>query len=631
MAASQDPADSSAADSQVPSFQAGGSAPVTIVILTWNGLAYTRACIESIRRHRAGIPFSLLVVDNGSTDGTREWLQNQPDIELISNDANVGYVRGNNQALAHIPDTHDVLLLNNDTEVLQDDWLRVLSVTANRDEANGIVGCRLVNPQGITCHLGTYMPRDTWRGFQLSAGEEDIGQYHGLIEVEGVVGACMYIRRDVRRVVGLLDERYQSYYEDSDYCYRAIRAGYRVLCAAEVSLLHHEHVSTTVNNTAFDEVYETSREQFIERWKQEVESSYEHNLMWQSLVSQPGGYARSARDILVELDRKRVDIRLCCIYGTDYHEPETGDPRIDQMRNRPKSSRLPQVLYGQGDLFYKNAGSYRIGFTMLETTGLPREWVNQANEMDEVWVPSSFNVETFRNSGVTRPLHVIPLGVDVRYFHPGIQSERFSDRYTFLSVFEWGERKAPEVLLRAFCRAFSHTEDVAMVIKYSNSSPFDLRQFLFDLGLPGDTPPIVLLQSCSIVHYQMGALYRGADCFVLPTRGEGWGMPILEAMACGLPVIATNWSGQTAFMNERNSYPLGVRKLIPAEARCPYYKGYEWADPDEDQLVELMRHVFHNREEAAARGTVAAREAAESWSWSASADRIVERLREIGA
>ena len=91
---------------------------------------------------------------------------------------------------------------------------------------------------------------------------------------------------------------------------------------------------------------------------------------------------------------------------------------------------------------------------MLEVTGLPQEWVDGCNSMDEVWVPASFNVETFRDSGVRVPIRVMPLGVDVDYFHPSITGFRPSDRFTFLSVFEWGERKAPEVLLRAFAEEF---------------------------------------------------------------------------------------------------------------------------------------------------------------------------------
>lgn len=106
-------------------------------------------------------------------------------------------------------------------------------------------------------------------------------------------------------------------------------------------------------------------------------------------------------------------------------------------------------------------------------------------------------------------------------------------------------------------------------------------------------------------------------------------MPILEAMACGVPVIATAWSAQTDFMNEANAYPLQVKKLIPAKAKCPYYTGFCWAEADEDHLVQLMRHVYEHREEAAGKGQRAAREALEQWTWRHAAEKIKARLLQI--
>jgi hypothetical protein len=140
-----------------------------------------------------------------------------------------------------------------------------------------------------------------------------------------------------------------------------------------------------------------------------------------------------------------------------------------------------------------------------------------------------------------------------------------------------------------------------------------------------------MLYNNQIRSSQLGTIYRGADAFVLPTRGEGWGMPILEAMACGLPAIATPWSGPSEFLHEGVGYPIALRGLVPADAKCPYYEGFRWADPDPDDLVAKLRHVFAHREEARAKGAAAAAEAAAKWTWAHTAARIEERLREIGA
>jgi glycosyltransferase involved in cell wall biosynthesis len=312
-------------------------------------------------------------------------------------------------------------------------------------------------------------------------------------------------------------------------------------------------------------------------------------------------------------------------------EPEaSGDYRLDCVRGRAARADDVQVIYAQGDAFAAGRGARRIGFTMLEIDRLPREWVRQANLMDEIFVPSTFNAETFRASGVRPPISVVPLGVDPDYFNPGIIGHPLAGVFSFLSTFEWGARKAPEILLRAFHDEFRATDDVVLICKIINQDEsVRVERAVADLGLSSGGGRVLFSLNEIVPTDQLGSLYRSADCFVLPTRGEGWGMPILEAMACGLPVIATDWSAPRDFMNSGNAYPLEVERMVPAELTSPYYRGARWAEPSYEHLRALLRHVYENREEARAKGRRASREVLGRWTWDESASRIRTRLAEV--
>ena len=609
------------------------TAHATLIVLAWNRWDLTKRCLDSLAETDLS-GAEVLVVDNGSTDETPEALRDYDWIRVIRNDTNLGFVRGNNVGIAAADPATDVVLLNNDVEFPQKDWLQRLRACAGSDPKIGIIGCRLVFPDGRLLHAGTFILPETMWGQQIGSLEKDIGQFASDRDVEGIVFACAYVKREVLEAIGGLSEDYQSYFEDTDYCLSAREAGFRTVVCGSVTLVHREHGSTDGDPQEFERIFQGSREVFQKKWKKSLEARYTRDLLWQSIMNFPTGYAMSCREILRALDRAGVRVAYDYVYGpgTPFPvvEPDAnGDylMNVIRMRQAPSPSRVG-VVYGQGDVFQRNRGSRKVGFTMLEVDGFPKDWVRQANEMDEVWVPTEFNRQGFLASGLKRPIHRIPLGVDPNYFHPGIRGyPNPLGEFVFLSNFEWGERKEPWLLLKAFNDVFSAREPVRLLCKIINKDPgVRVRNEIRQLGLKESGGKISFIFNREFPYYQLASFYRSADCYISAGRGEGWDMPLMEAMACGLPSIATDWGAHTEFVHEGIAYPLRVRHTIPAVAKCPYYDGFRWADPDPEHLRHLLRHVYDHRDEARLRGEAAAREMAAKWTWDHAAKKIVDRV-----
>lgn len=609
---------------------------IAIVVLTWNGLKYTRRCIDSLDLSSLPTFVEVIVVDNGSTDGTVDYLRKISRIRLIENKTNLGYSRAVNIGIQAAQPDADIVLLNNDVELIEPDWLDHLSGIASTRADLGIVGVKIVQDDGTLQHCGAYLPLDTCWGQQIAGGEVDIGQYSGIYECESVVFACVYIKRPVINAIGLLSEDYFAYFEDTDFCLRARRSGINVAMHGDIRVKHTESSSTKENGVSHNDIFLKSQQTFKNKWGLILaKERYTASVDWHSIINFPSGYAGSSRSFVESLDAQGVSVAYKYVYGPGtvfpVDEPEHSDSYIVNMvRGRSFGNSPVQIVYAQGDVFERNTGKYKIGYTMLEVDGVPNEWVRQANMMDEVWVPSSFNRETFRESGVTVPIKVIPLGVDPAYFSTNIRGKKVDNCFTFLSVFEWGERKAPDLLLRAFSDEFNSNEPVSLLCKANNFDPsVNLRDQIYKLNLRKNGGRIVVAENQILQRYELGVLYRSADCFVLSSRGEGWGMPILEAMACGLPVIATNWSSQVDFMNKNNSFPLEVESLIPAQAKCPYYQGFRWAQPSYEHLRYLLRWVYEHQEEARAIGQRAAQDAASLWTWHHAAQSMMKAIGHI--
>lgn len=254
------------------------------------------------------------------------------------------------------------------------------------------------------------------------------------------------------------------------------------------------------------------------------------------------------------------------------------------------------VHSGFPHFFRMEKNKIHIGRVMLESDSLPRLWADVLNRMDEVWVASSFNVETFSRGGVDRrKLVVIPDMVDAR-FTPPKAPRRANKTFRFLSVFmDLSLRKGWEIMLYEFAGNFGQNPGVEWYVQCAPESAKKLKSVVREIRKQGYATGNITVNGTPPTTDRLIKLYRSADCYVLPTRGEGFGRPFLEASACGLPVIATGWSGQLDFLTPRNSRLLKYRLTevpAPDALDCYFLAGQNWAEPSHKDLGAALREML---------------------------------------
>lgn len=278
-------------------------------------------------------------------------------------------------------------------------------------------------------------------------------------------------------------------------------------------------------------------------------------------------------------------------------------------------------------------GRVLIFSTVWETTRLPPYYVEHIARADQVWVPTAWGRELFIGSGMDASrIRVVPEGVDATRFVP---SSRPRERrvFRFLSVGKWEERKGAADLVSTFLREFHPDEPVELVMHAHH--PFypnrDVRELVADAMRAEGREGARVVVSDPVDFDGLVRLMQSSDAFVLPTRAEAWGLPMLEAMACGLPCIVTDYGGHRAFANARNSYLIDVQGMEYAYDAVDFSHRSafgRWARPDLDHLARLMRHVVRHPKEARKKGG-RARHDALGWSWDEAARIAIGHVREL--
>jgi len=238
---------------------------VSIIVPVYNRVALTLQCLDAVRRNTDGL-YEVIVVDNGSTDGTAEALRAIPNLRVVAHRQNLAFAGGSNSGAAAARASF-LLFLNNDT-IPAVDWLSAMRRCIDEDSSVAVVGSRLVFPDtGEIQHAGIalYEDRLPYHPFKFSSADDRrvaADRY-----VDAVTGACLLTRKDIFDRCGGFDVRYVNGYEDVDFCLRVRKRGYRILYCASSVLVHYE--SQTRNAVVPDRESE-NRRLFVERWKANI-------------------------------------------------------------------------------------------------------------------------------------------------------------------------------------------------------------------------------------------------------------------------------------------------------------------------------------------------------------------------
>jgi GT2 family glycosyltransferase/tetratricopeptide (TPR) repeat protein/2-polyprenyl-3-methyl-5-hydroxy-6-metoxy-1,4-benzoquinol methylase len=282
----------------------------SIIIPTWNQLPYTQRCLESIRTH-THLPYELIFVDNGSTDGTREWLASLSGVHVIANETNLGFPKACNQGLSAARG-ENLLLLNNDT-VVTPGWLRRMLEHLHGAEDVGLVGPLTNYAVGDQRIDPPYRDLAQLDGFAWELGRRQRGKSFA---TGMLVGFCLLTRREVLDRIGLLDEEFGlGTFEDTDLSFRVTKAGYRLLVCQD-AFVHH-FGSRTISSGAVEvhDLLEQNRRRFEAKWGLEgrpgVAEPEEVDTGEKRAAGQVGGERRRQEEATSVRGRPRIS--LCMI------------------------------------------------------------------------------------------------------------------------------------------------------------------------------------------------------------------------------------------------------------------------------------------------------------------------------
>jgi hypothetical protein len=371
-----------------------------------------------------------------------------------------------------------------------------------------------------------------------------------------------------------------------------------------------------------------------------------------------GGYANMNREICMRLILHGFAVKLDILQTGIQVDPMWNNLlKILSVTPLKDEASCPLVV-GFTPMDISAKGRRVVFYTMMETQGLHHEFVKRCNNnASEIWVPCRFYENVFKGCGVTKPIHVLPLGVNQNIYVPTAREPQLSyeempsgqkvsqlpNAFRFMSLFGWSYRKGPDVLCRSFLNEFEAKDDAILVIysryygssgeKFKEHVREEIRGYYKECGKAsparifycGDEIPIPDLPGC----------YAASDCFVFCSRGEGFGLPVIEAGACGIPVISALNTSMHEYLDDDVAFLVPCTEYATANEKLTwisnYYTDQKFAVLGEKETKEfsrLMRLVYSSPKDAAKKAENFRNRVLKTYTWDVAAARVADRLNE---
>lgn len=306
------------------------------------------------------------------------------------------------------------------------------------------------------------------------------------------------------------------------------------------------------------------------------------------ILRSPVSWAKIGRCLIIEFLKQNIDV---CIYerkGFCFNK----NWKLDFEEKIKNQFLYEKTLTFEYPLNYKLIPTkFKYGMLVYETTEVPKSWVENVNKyLDILFLPNEFNKKIFIESGVNpNIIKIIPYGINPKIFN-NKKINKKNSKFTFLCVCMPQKRKGIDLLIKAFEKLFKNDKDTQLILKF----PYKSGKSDYDIKIECTSSNIIIIEK-EYAEEEMADLYKSADIFILPSRAEGFGMIYLEALACGLPVIATGWGGHMDFLNNENAILVDYKLILAGNCQYDNKNGNGFmAEPDFDNLVEKMLFAKKN-------------------------------------